>query len=109
MATVTYKNARQAVGTSMTTVYTAPASTTSIIFGCTIANVNGSNAADISAQWVDSSGSTTTKIGHTINVNPDSSISIIIDPIVLETGDYLQLQASSASYLEATVGIAEIV
>lgn len=108
MATVTFKNARQLVGTSYSTIY-SPTGLTAIVAGLTIANVNGSNAADISCQWLDSSNSNAaTRVAHTINVNPDSSISILVEPIALEAGDALQLVASAANYLEATATIAEI-
>jgi hypothetical protein len=51
----TYKNARQAVGTTYTTVYTCPSATKAIVLTAQAANVDGAASADVSAQWLDNS------------------------------------------------------
>ena len=55
---LTYKNARQAVGTSYATVYECPTTdppTTAIVLMAQAANVDGVASADVSAQWLDNS------------------------------------------------------
>jgi hypothetical protein len=56
----TFKNARAALTTTLSDVYTCPSATTAIIIGCQCANVDGTSAASIELAWTDNSGSTTT-------------------------------------------------
>ena len=43
----TFKNAGVAIGTSATTIYTAPSSTTGVIHAIYISNVDGTNDATV--------------------------------------------------------------
>lgn len=106
--TTTFKNARQAVGSSYTTVYTCPAATTAVVTNIHVANVDGTNAADVSAQWLDDSAAdVATRLAEPITVYAKTALPILAKPIILEAGDALQLKASAAGDLEATVSIME--
>lgn len=107
---IAYKNARAAVGTSYATVYTCPASTTAVILLAQVANVDGANSADVSVQWLDSSAaSVATRIVETVPVGADGAINVLDNgPLVLETGDQLQVKASATGDLEISLSITEI-
>lgn len=105
----TFKNVRQAVSTSYTTLYTCPAATQAIVLTLQIANVDGSASADISAKWLDNSAADAeTRIAHTVPVGADTAINILGGKIILEAGDSIALQASATGDLEATMAVLEI-
>lgn len=105
----TFKNAKLAVTTTMSTAYLCPAATTALVLMAQCANIDGINAADISLQWLDSSNSNTaTKLAHTVNVPADAALGLLDGKLVLEAGDALQGQASAAGDLVLTVSVLEI-
>ena len=103
----TFKNAGVAIGTSATTLYTAPAGTTGIIHAIYISNVDGTNDASVDITITDTSAGQTYHIMKTVEVPADSTL-VIEKPINLETGDILKVKASSASDLEAFASVLEI-
>lgn len=104
----TFKLATDALtNTSQRTLYTAPASTTSIVHNLTIANVDGTNDCDVTIEVTDSSAAVTRKLGYLITVPAKNSL-IWDKPINLETGDALKLTAAVANDLEAFASILEI-
>ena len=106
---LTYKNARQAVGTSYTTVYTCPSATTAIVQNAQAANVDGTTSYDVSAQWLDSSASNAaTRLVELVAVPAKAAMNVISGPVVLETGDVIQAKASTASKIELTLAVCEI-
>lgn len=107
MATA-YKNARQAVGTSYTTIYTCPPATTALVLLCQAANVDGTNSADVSAQWLDSSAAdVATRVALDLTVPIKAPQSLLAGPLPLEAGDALQLKASAAGDIEVTLAVRE--
>ncbi len=105
----TFKNARQQVGTSYTTIYTCPAATTAIVTLLQIANIHASASADISIQYLDSSASNAaTRLALAIPVASKTAIIPIGGKLVLEAGDALQLLSSSTSSLEGTLSVLEL-
>jgi hypothetical protein len=108
----TFKNAKAAIGNTATTIYTCPSATTAIIIGCFIANVDGTNSADITLTWTDDSDSDAiTNICKAIGVPPGATLTPIggsNGKVVLQSGDVLKGTASAASDLEATVAVLEI-
>lgn len=106
----TFKNARKAlVTTAGTAVYTCPAATTAIVLHCQVANVDGTNNADVSAYWTDDSNSdTVTYWAKTVAVAADTSLSVITGKPVLEAGDAIFGVASADSDLEMSVSVLEI-
>lgn len=105
----TYKNARAAVGTTYATVYTCPSATTAIVLAAQAANVDGTNSADVSAQWLDSSAAdVATRLVEAYPVATKSSDMLTGGPIILEAGDAFQAKASAAGDIELTLAILEI-
>ena len=103
----TFKNAGVAIGTSATTLYTAPAGTTGIIHAIYISNVDGTNDASVDITITDTSAGQTYHIMKTVEVPADSTL-VIEKPINLETGDILKVKASAASDLEAFASVLEM-
>jgi len=104
-----FKNARQAVGTDLTTVYTCPAATKAIVIGCQVANVDGTNSADLTLVWTDDSdGDAATNLVKTLTIPPDAALNPIGGKLVLEAGDTIQAQASAAGDLELSLSVLEI-
>jgi|TARA_B110000444_G_C18804138_1_gene579022 hypothetical protein len=87
----------QSVGvTSVTTVYTAPASKDSIILELDIANTTAS-AVTASAEVLDSSASTDAFIVKDAPIPAGSSLQVISgQKVILETGDSIRVTASGA-------------
>jgi hypothetical protein len=87
----------QSVGvTSVTTVYTAPASKDSIILELDIANTTAS-AVTASAEVLDSSASTDAYIVKDAPIPAGSSLQVISgQKVILETGDSIRVTASGA-------------
>ena len=105
----TFKNAKLALTTSSATIYTCPSATTAIILMCQVANIDGTNEADATISWTDSSDSATeTFLAKTVSVPADSSLGILSGKMVLETGDTLKGLASADSDLAVTVSVLEI-
>ena len=103
----TFKNAGVAVGTSRTTVYTAPSATQSVVHALYISNVDGTNNATATIEITIDGGTTYRHIGKTIPVDADSTL-VLEKPINLEAGDILAVTASATSDLEAVASILEI-
>lgn len=110
VATINGNVAGQAVGASMTAIITNAASSGKIykVNSLVVANIHGVDNASISADVV--IAGTSYAIAHTITVPADSSIVLIgkDSPIYLTENSNLQLQANSASRLEAVISWDEI-
>jgi len=104
----TFKNSGVAVGTSRTTLYTCPASTTAVVTGLFISNIDGTSNADVSIEATTDGGSTYIYVGKTLSVPADSTL-IVDKAINLEAGDILALTSSAVGDLEAFASIMEIV
>jgi len=90
-------------------VYTCPANTKAVVIGCQAANVDGTNAADLSLAWTDDSDSDAlTYLVKTVTIPPDAAFNPIGGPLVLEAGDQLQALASAAGDLELSLSVLEI-
>ena len=103
-----YKNAYQDVGTGSTAIYTSPATTSAIMKSLIICNVDGTNSADITAEVLDSDGSSGSMFASTITVPADSQIELIQNFIILEASDQVKLLASATGDLEAIASVVEI-
>jgi len=97
------KTAVQAVGLSATAILTNAAASGKVLKVNTlsIANVNGTSAADITADLF--RGGVAYRICFTISVPADSSLVLVSKDaaIYLEEGDSIRLTASAANFLEA--------
>ena len=106
---LTYKNARQAVGTSYTRVYLCPSATQAVVVAIQAANVHATSSANISLQWLDSSASgVATRLLNAFPIPVNDAQSLLAGPLVLEAGDEIQALASATSSLELSVSITEI-
>tara|TARA_B100000945_G_C20409062_1_gene611627 strand:- start:446 stop:778 length:333 start_codon:yes stop_codon:yes gene_type:complete len=105
----TFKNKGMAsIGTSNTTVYTCPSSTTSTIIGMTVANRSGSNIT-VSVMVYDNSANTTYFIVSGATVPTGGSLVVVggDQKIVLEASDLVQVNASASSSADAFVSVLE--
>ena len=103
----TFKNAGVAIGTSATTLYTAPAGTTGIIHAIYISNVDGTNDANVDITVTDTSAGQTYHIMKTVLVPADSTL-VIEKPINLGAGDKLETQANANGDIDVFASILEI-
>lgn len=105
----TFKNVAVALGTTAdTAVYTCPSATTAIVIHCQVANVDGTDTANVNVDLYDSSATTAAALAHTIAVPADTSLNPVGGKLVLEASDEVRAWASAASDLELTLGILEI-
>ncbi len=100
-----------AVGTTLTTVYTVPASTTTICIGCTLANIHATAniEADVQIVTAASSGENgdDVYIIKGVPVPNKSSLEIIEGKIVLETGDAIKVRSDTASSVDIALSVLE--
>ena len=102
-----FQTVNTALGSSAdAVVYTCPASKIAVVIHCQVANVDGTNAADVSIDHND--GSTTAALVSTLSVPADSAVNPIGGKLVLEAADELRAWAGAASDLELTLSVLEI-
>jgi len=108
----TFNRASAALSTtSITDVYQAPnvANTDrAVVLSCLVANVDGTNSADITLTITDSADAAIAKIANTIQVPADSTLEAIPNKLILKRGEKIRATASAASDLEVTVSALEI-
>jgi hypothetical protein len=103
----TFQTVNVALGNSAdAVVYTCPAATTAIVIHCQVANVDGTNAADLNIDMND--GSVVAALVSTLSVPADTAVNPIGGKLVLEAADELRAWAGAASDLEMTLSILEI-
>ena len=97
----TFKNYTSAsVGTSAATVYTVPASTTSVMIGCNLANTSSSQVAvDVQAAGV--------YLAKGIPIPAGSALSVLDGKIILETTDTVVVTSDTASSCDVIVSVLE--
>ena len=97
----TFKNyVSAAVGTSETTVYTVPSSTTAVIIGCNIANVTSSQIK-VTVKVAD------THVVKTVPVPANSAISVLDGKIIAETTDTVKVTSNTAASADVIVSALE--
>lgn len=105
----TFKNAYLDLTTTLTDVYTCPASTTAIVMLIQVANVDGTNNVDVDVQWTDASAAAKANhLAKTLTVPADAAVNILGGRLVLETGDKIRAKASVVSDAELSVSVLEI-
>lgn len=87
------------VTTSMATAYTATDAV--VVHSVHITNIDGTSSADISGQMYAGGYS----IAHTVPVPAGSSVEMLKQPKVLNTGETLQLESSATGDLHATISL----
>ena len=100
VATINAKNAAAKLsGTSSTEALDVPADKVAKINTILVANIDGSNAADITIEVSVDNGSNYVKIASTISVPADATLSFLENPIYLDETDLLYFTASAANDL----------
>ncbi len=107
MATNTFKRKVLAnIDTALATVYTVPASTTTVVIGLTLANISG---ASITASVQLATSGDDTYIVKDIPIPSGSSVEVMAgNKIVLETTDVIKVSGSATNSVDATMAIMEI-
>ena len=108
VATINAKNAAGAITTSRASAVDVPAEKVAKINTILIANIDGTNAADVTIEVSIDDGSNYVAIGSTISVPADSTLSFLENPIYLDETDILAVTASAASDLTYFVSYEEI-
>ena len=109
VATTHYsKTAVLVVTTSATAILTNAGSSNKVlrVNGLWIANVDGTNSADITIDLFRSS--VAYRLGSTISVPADTTLDFLSKPLILEEGDSLRLTASANGDLEAVCSYEDI-
>jgi|13_taG_2_1085334.scaffolds.fasta_scaffold323297_2 hypothetical protein len=93
-----YKNARLEITSSYQTMYTVPASTSSVLVSLRVTNKDGATDDAVTVAIRDTSASADTELASTITVPADSSLSVTgQDKIFLETTDTIKIKGVNAS------------
>jgi len=109
VATINAKNATALLdGTSRTTAVDVPAEKIAKINTILIANIDGTNAADVTIEVSIDNGSNYFAIAKTISVPADATLSFLENPIYLDETDLLAVTASANSDLTYFVSYEEI-
>lgn len=105
----TFHSINAALGTTTdTVVHTNSTSNKQIIILCQVANIDGSNSADLYMDFYDQSATSAKAIASTVAVPADSAINPIGGKLVLEPNDELRAWASAAGDLEIVISYIEI-
>ena len=92
---------------AMATLYTAPAATTSSVTSAIFSNKSVASIT-MNVQVVRSGGATITNIVTSAPIPVGGALDVIVNkPIVLNTGDYIQAQASAATSSDCTISVME--
>ena len=97
--------------TSATDIYQAPtgnAGDRAIVLSCLVANVDGTNNADITITITDGSNAVLSTLASTIPVPADASLEVIANKVILKQSQKIRATASAADDLEVTVSALEI-
>lgn len=97
----TFKNyTSESIGTTETTVYTVPTSTTAVTIGCNVANRTASTInVDVKL------GTTFLVKGAPVPAN--SALSVLDGKIILETGDTIKVTSDTASSADVILSVLE--
>ena len=96
MGTNTFKNAQGTNITSVTSIYTAPANTTSILLELDIANTTTA-VVETSVQVTDTSASSTSYLVKNAPIPSGSALQVISgQKVILEAGDIVKVTSSAA-------------
>ena len=108
VATIDAKNATGSVTTSRASAVDVSADKVAKINTILIANVDGTNAANITIEVSIDNGSNYVKLANTISVPADATLSFLENPIYLDETDILAVTASANSDLTYFVSYEEL-
>ena len=112
VATITAKSVQAALSTTLTTEILANASSSNKVFkinNIIVANIDGTNAVDVSVA-ITKSGGSPIMIASTVSVPADATL-VVVDKntsLYLEEGDNIEAGASAASDLTITINYEEL-
>jgi hypothetical protein len=96
------------VGTSLTTIYTAPASTTTTVIGLSVANTTA-NGITVSVKLAKSGGGEAFIVKEAPVLGGSSLIAVGGDQkLVVQQGDSIKVQSSAATSADAIISILEL-
>lgn len=105
----TFKNFKGALTTTAATIYTCPAATVAIVLMAQVANIDGTNEADASVSWIDSSDSNAeTYLLKAAPVPAGSALGVLSGKLVLEAGDTVKALASATEDLVLSGSVLEM-
>ena len=108
----TFNNASVKLSTtSATDIYQAPtgnAADRAIVLSCLVANVDGTNNADITITVTDGSDVVQSTLVSTVVVPADASLEVIANKLILKQSQKVRATASAADDLEVTLSALEI-
>ena len=99
------------VGTTLTTVYTVPGSTTTIIIGCLLANIHASAQVKANVQIV--TAATSGENGDdvylikNVPIPHGSSLEIVEGKIVMQAGDIIKVESDTAASIDVALSVLE--
>ena len=99
-----------AVGTTLTSVYTVPATTTTVIIGAVLANILASQIkVDVKIVTASSAGENADDVYlvKDLPIPNGSSFELIEGKVVLETGDIVKVESDTASSLDVALSVLE--
>ena len=105
----TFKNAALADvnNSAYDTLYTAPASTQTVILGLAIANKT-TNAVTVQVQFTDTSASTSYQLLENVSIPANTTLETLAgQKYILEAADILKVQAGTGSALDVVLGFME--
>ena len=104
-----YKNAKKDLtSTSVTTLYTAPALTTSIVKSIIVSEDSG-NADTITVTITDAEASPAVfSLFKTKSISANGTAELVTAPLVVKTGEILKVTAATANRLHVVASILEV-
>lgn len=108
----TFNNASvKLTSTNATDVYQAPtgnAADRAIVLSCLVANVDGTNNAEVTIALTDGSNTVLSTLASTVVVPADASLEVIANKLILKQSQKIRATASAANDLEVTLSALEI-
>jgi hypothetical protein len=108
----TFNNASvKLTSTSATDIYQAPTSNAgdrAIVLSCLVANVDGTNNADVTITVTDGSNAVLSTLASTITVPADASLEVVANKVILKQSQKIRATAAVANDLEVTLSALEI-
>ena len=99
-----------AVGTTLTTVYTVPAATTTVVIGAVLSNITaGQVKANVQIVTASSTGENADDV-YLVKLLPipaGSSFELMEGKVVMEAGDMFKVESDTASSLDVALSIME--
>lgn len=110
VATILGRTVGAALTTSSADILTNSAASNKVfkVNAIYVANIDGTNNADVTVGFFDASASATYRLAYTITVPADATLDVLSKAIYLEEGDKITALASANSRLEIVVSFEEI-